>query len=354
MQQSELTRIEIVREKSEAVFPHASGVTSLRVVDTVLRSNTFATKMLSKTKRFGAATMDFPIKFQLGTAIQSFLGFDALPTSFTDTRVLLKYNPKFVAANVALAGTDILANNTAAKVLDLTKVEMQSRAQDLADGLGTMLWSDGTGNGSKDILGLTALVDDGTSTTTIGGLTRATYTTLNSTRTVAATLSLATMRTLYNAIADATVAPTRAYTDYPTWALFEQLLQPQEKIFKEVNIVPNYKGYEGFAGLMYAGMEVVPDRKSTSGSLVFLNENFIDFYGLDADLEAFEGSKKVDVAGKLFTGNMYNEVSNLGFYWTGFIKTTTQFAFNSFIVLAGNLCTDNPRRHGKLVSIAGV
>ena len=26
-----------------------------RVVDTVLRSNTFATKMLSKTKRFGAA-----------------------------------------------------------------------------------------------------------------------------------------------------------------------------------------------------------------------------------------------------------------------------------------------------------
>lgn len=32
-----------------------------RVVDTVLRSNTFATKMLSKTKRFGAATMDFPI-----------------------------------------------------------------------------------------------------------------------------------------------------------------------------------------------------------------------------------------------------------------------------------------------------
>lgn len=31
-----------------------------RVVDTVLRGNVFATKMLSKTKRFGAATMDFP------------------------------------------------------------------------------------------------------------------------------------------------------------------------------------------------------------------------------------------------------------------------------------------------------
>lgn len=310
--------------------------------------------MLSKTKRFGAATMDFPIKFQVGTAIQSFLGFDALPTSFTDTRVLMKYNPKFVAANVALAGTDILANNTAAKVLDLTKVEMQSRAQDLADGLGTMLWSDGTGNSSKDLLGLGAIVDDGTSVATIGGLSRATYTTLKSTVTAASTLSLATMRTLWNAISDASIAPTRAYTDYPSWALYERLLQPQEKIFKEVNIVPNYKGYEGFAGLMYAGMEIVPDRKATSGVMAFLNENFLDFYGLDADLEAFEGSKKVDVAGKLFTGNQYNEVGNLGFYWTGFIKVNTQFAFNSFIVLAGNLCTDNPRRHGKLTGITTV
>ena len=325
-----------------------------RVVDTVLRSNTFATKMLSKTKKFGAATQDFPIKFQVGTAIQSFLGFDQLPTSFTDTRVLLKYNPRFVAANVALAGTDLIANNTAAKVLDLTKVEMQSRAQDLADGLGTMLWSDGTGNSNKDFLGLGAIVDNGSSVATIGGLSRSTYTTLSSTVTAAATLSLATMRTLYNNIADATIAPDRAYTDYPTWALYEQLLQPQEKIFKEVNIVPNYKGYEGFAGLMYAGMELVPDRKATAGSLVMLNEKFLDFYGLDADLEAFEGAKKVDVAGKLFTGNQYNEVSNLGFYWTGFIKTNSQFAFNSFIVVAGNLCTDNPRRHGKLTGVTGI
>ncbi len=325
-----------------------------RVVDTVLRGNVFATKMLSKTKRFGAATMDFPIKYQVGTAIQSFLGFDALPTSFTDTRVLMKYNPRFSAANVALAGTDIAANNTAAKVLDLTEIEMISRAQDLADGIGNMLWGNGTGNSNKDFLGLGAVVDNGNNVATIGGLSRATYTTLQSTVTVATTLSLPTMRTLYNAIADATVVPTRSYTDYPTWALYEQLLQPQEKIYKEVNIVPNYKGYEGFSGLMYAGLEVVPDRKATAGYFYMLNENYLDFYGLDVALDAYEGAKKVEVASKLFTGNSYNEVSNLGFYWTGFIKSNTQFAWNSFIILGGNLCTDNPRRHGVLTGIVGV
>jgi len=325
-----------------------------RVVDQVLRGNTFATKMLSKTKRFGAATMDFPIKFQVGTAIRSFIGFDTLPTDFTDTRVLMKYNPRFVAANVALAGTDMIANNTNAKVLDLTKVEMISRAQDLADGLGTMLWSTGTGNNNKDFLGLQAIVDNGNTVATIGGLSRSTYPTLQSTVTATATLSLSSMRTLFNNIADASVVPTRSYTDYPTWALYEQLLQPQEKIFKEVNIVPNYKGYEGFEGLMFAGLEIVPDRKAVAGNLYFLNENYLDFYGLDSDLSEFEGARKVEVASKLFTGNSYNEVSNLGFYWTGFIKINNQFAFNSFIISAGNLCTDNPRRHGVQTGITGI
>lgn len=294
------------------------------------------------------------IKYQVGTAIQSFLGFDSLPTSFTDTRVLMKFNPRFVAANVALAGTDIAANNTAQKVLDLTEVEMKSRAQDLADGLGTMAYTTGTGNNNKDILGLAALVDNGNNVSTIGGLSRATYSTLQSTLTVAATLSLSTMRTLYNNIADATVAPTRIYTDYPTWALYEQLLQPQEKIWKEVNIVPNYKGYEGFGGLMYAGQEIIPDRKCTTGSLYMLNENFIDIYGLDTSLDMFDGAKKVNVGGKLFSGNMYNEVSNLGFYWTGFIKSVNQMAFNSFLIFGGNMVTDNPRRHGVLTNITTV
>jgi hypothetical protein len=327
-----------------------------RVVDTVLRGNRFTTKMLSKTKRFGAATQDFPIKYQVGTAIQSFLGYDTLPTSFTDTRVLMKFNPRFVTANIALAGTDLMANNTAAKVIDLMSAEMQSRAQDLADGIGTQLWSDGTGNSNKDFLGLAALVDDGTTVSTIGGLSRSTYTTLKSTVTSASTLSLSTMRTLWNAISDHTVAPSRVYTDYASWALFEQLLVPQEKIYKEINFAPNYKMFEGVKedGLAYAGMEVVPDRKATSGQMVFLNEDYINFYALEGDLPVYEDARKVDVAGKLFTGNSYNEVKNLGFYWTGFIKTNNQFAYNSFVISAGNLLTDNPRRHGKLTGITTI
>jgi 16S rRNA C967 or C1407 C5-methylase (RsmB/RsmF family) len=204
-----------------------------RVVDTVLRGNTFTTSMLAKTKKFRSSTMDFPIKYQKGISGTSFAGFDTLPTSASDTRVLMIYNPRFYANNVALPLTEIAANATVQKVMDLATVEMRSRAQDCADDIGTLLYGTGTGNSNKDFLGLAALVDDGTTVSTIGGLSRTTYPTLAGTVTASGgTLSLAKMRTLFNAIADATVVPTSSYTTYAVSALYESLLQPQERIMK--------------------------------------------------------------------------------------------------------------------------
>ncbi|MDE2016012.1 MAG: phage major capsid protein [Patescibacteria group bacterium] len=313
------------------------------VVDTILRTNRFITTALMRTKRFKAATQDFPIKFQVGTPITSFIGMQALPTAFTDTRVLMKYIPAFTQGNIALAGTDMMANNVDQQVLDLVEVESVSRAQDLADALGTMAYNIGV---STNINSLPQLIDDGTNSATIGGLSRSTYTTLKSTVISSNTLSLYGLRTLYNDIVDAGVVPTRTYTDFGTWQLYESLLQPQEVIYKQVNIVPNFQGYTGFDGLMFAGLEMVPDRKCPSGFLYMLNEDHLSFYGLDGKIPSFPLAERIQVASKLFTGNQYNEVGNLGFWWTGFIHTTQQFAFNSFLILAGNLITDNPRRHG--------
>jgi len=313
------------------------------VVDTVLRTNRFITTALLRAKRFRAATQDFPIKFQKGTPVVSFIGMQALPTAFTDTRVLLKFIPTFTTGNIALAGTDMMANSVPQKVLDLVEVESISRAQDLADSLGTMAYTIGP---STNLNSLKTLVDDGSNAPTIGGLSRSTYTTLQSTLINNNTISLYGMRTLYNDIVDAGVVPTRTYTDFGTWQLYESLLQPQEQIWKQVNIVPNFQGYTGFDGLMFAGLEIVPDRKCPAGFLYMLNEDYLSWYGLDSKIASFPLAEKIEVASKLFTGNQYNEISNLGFWWTGFIHTTQQFAFNSFLLLAGNLITDNPRRHG--------
>jgi len=324
------------------------------VVDTVLRSNALTTRLLTKdTKKFRSATQDFPIKYQKGTATQSFIGFQTLPTSLTATRTLMKYNPAFNAANVALATSDTAANNTLRKVLDLTEVEMISRAQDLADSIGTQFYA--SQSLSTDFLGLGNIVS---ATGTIGGLSRTTYSTLQSTVTASGgTLSLYKMRTLKNNISDGGVAPTESFTDYATWALYEQLLQPQERINKDVNVAPNFKGYTGYEAIMFANLPITPDRKATSGYLYMLNADFLNFYTLDMlgglDKSGFSG-EKVKVGSKLFLGSQYSPDENFGFFWTGFIHATNAMAWNSFIVVAGNLVSANPRRHGVLTGITSV
>lgn len=327
-----------------------------QVVDTVLRSNALTTRlMLKDTKKFNAATQDFPFKYQVGTATQSFIGFQTLPTSLTTTRQLLKYNPAFNAANVALATTDVAANNTLRKVLDLTEVEMISRAQDLADAIGTQFY--GSQAVSTDFLGLGNIVS---ATGTIGGASRSTYSTLQSTVTSSSgTVSLFKMRTLFNNVADGEVQPTEGFTPYEVWALYEALLQPQERIAKEaqINPAPNFKGYTGYRSLMFAGLPITPDRKCTSGSLYFLNMDFLNFYTLNmmGSLEkSGYSSEKVQVGSKLFVGDQYTPDENFGFFWTGFIHATNAMAWNSFITVAGNLVSANPRRHGVLTGITGI
>lgn len=317
-------------------------------VDTILQTNTFATVALARPKVFRSATQDFPIKYRKGTDGSSFIGLQSLSTAFTDTRVSLKYNPAFYQTNVIIVGTDALANNTARKVIDLVDIEMKSRAQDLADDIGNQFWG---GGGGTNLNGLQNLVDDGSNYPTIGGLSRSTYPTLDSTITALSggALTIAAMRTMWFAIGDQSVWPTRIYTDSTGWQLYEALLTPQERIMKGVNLVPSYKGYTGFQALDFAGMSVTFDRKCPTGSLYFLNEDYLNFYALPStDPVSGQSGRPVSVASRIMEGNMYEDVGNLGFFFTGFVRLSNAYGYSGFIILAGNLLTDNPRRHGVL------
>ena len=176
---------------------------------------------------------------------------------------------------------EIAVADTEDKFLDLVKLTLESDAEDMADSLGDIFYSDGTGNSSKDPLGLAALVDDGTSVSTIGGLSRSTYTTLKSTVTSSSgTLTLAKMDTLWNACISGTNKPTIMPTTESVYSYFGQLLRPQERINKDIGKSKMMSGGTGFTSLNYSGVGVVADEKCPSGILYFLNEDTIDFYAL--------------------------------------------------------------------------
>lgn len=328
-----------------------------RLVDTVLRSNVLATKALMKAERFRGELMKFPIKYQTNSTGTSFSGYDSLSTSATTNRVNLQFYPKAYQITSSLPLDEMTANMTAgeAQILNLVDLTLKSDSQDMADDIGTLFYGDGTGNSSKDFNGLGNIVDDGTTAATYGGLSRSTYTTINSTVTASGgTLTLAKMATLYNAISDGSVEPTMGICSPTVWSLYEQLLQAQEHVMKSPNSVPKeFVSYTGNTGLVYKGFPILKDQKATSGVLFFLNMNFLNWFGAP-----FAMAKPIKVSDSKaeIVGNDYSvgDPAAMGFSWSDWIKPSNQAAVIGHTYLYGEFLSDNPRRMGKLTGITGV
>ena len=296
--------------------------------------------------------MKFPLKHAKNTTGTSFSGFDTFSTSATDNRILLTYDPKFYQITVSLPLDEMSANQTDAQVLDLTRLEVDGAAQDMADDLGTIFYGDGTGNSSKDPNGLENLVDDGTNVATLGGQTRTSFTpNLSSTVTASGgTLTLALMATLYSDVTSGSIKPTAAFTTEAVWDFYEQLLQPQERINKDVSMMKGgMTGGTGFTALMYKGFPVLRDEKATTAVLYFLNEDFIDWYALP-----MAKSKAINFRNQDIEGNDYSSVTGLGFSSMDWVIPTNAAAVVKHIYLGGQLVQRNPKRHGKLTGITAV
>jgi hypothetical protein len=229
------------------------------------------------------------------------------------------------------------------------KLTIQSDTEDMADDLGTIFYADGTGNNSKDHLGLAALVDDGNTVANIGGLSRSTYPTLAGTVTASSgTITLAKVDTLWMAITSGSIKPSVAMTTESVFNFYGQLLRPQERINKDAGSIKGLKGMTGFSGLAYNSATVLPDEKCTSGALIFLNENFLDFYALPKS-----NSQPIKYKSQV-KGNDYNAPMGLGFSWSDWIIPQNSASVVGHIYLGGQHLTSNPKRHGKLTGITGI
>lgn len=328
------------------------------VVDTILNSNVWFTRIVSKAKKgsWSGNQMQFPIKYAKNSTGTSFSGFDTFSTSATDNRVKLAFDPAFYQITSALPLDELSTNmksGSGEAIIDLVTVTLQSDAEDMADDLGTIFYADGTGNSNKDPLGLAAIVDDGTSVATYGGLSRSTYTTLDATVTASGgTLTLAKMATLDNNVSSGSIRTNLGLTDEATFSLYEQLLTPQERYDKsEASMKNGLVGGTGYKELYFRGFPILRDEKCTSGVLFFLNENFIEWYALPMAM-----SEPVNFSPDVIEGNDYSaaEVKGLGFSWTDWIKPTNSASVVAHTWFGGQLIGRNPKRTGKLTGITGV
>jgi len=316
-----------------------------KVQDTFLNSNVLATRLMSAPKKWSGRQIEKPVKVTGNSSFTIFSGMQTLPNAPVDTRQKMVWDPTFAAIPVSLPLTEIAVNDTTARVIDLMAVELESSVQDAADAMGTQLYGNGLGDGSN-FAGLGYLIDDGTVSATIGGLSRTTYPTLSSTVTALSggVLSLANIATGFDAPTSGSIRPTLIPTTKAVASLYEKLLTPQDRINKTVTFTKDKRhGGAGYQTADFRGVAIVADEKCTSGQFIFLNEDVINWYALTMPM-----AKSMSVKGPDIEGNDYGNVSDMGFSWSDWIKPTNAAGVVSQIYVAGQFIAENPKRCAKL------
>ena len=355
---------------SDQVMALTQEVLIPKVVDNVLNSNILCLRLIGNGKEGKGYDVRKSVKYQNSSTASSFAGLDTFSAAQLATRVKMVFDMRAAREPLAISGLDAMANASATSQTDLVKEASEETEQELIDMIGGLLYGTGTGNSNKDFLGLGAIVDDGTNTTTIGGLTRTSYTVLNATRTSSGgTITLAKLATLFSAISSGTSnsSPTLIISNETVWDLYEQLLTPMVR--EQYSMMGYYNvgqhggakrvgeglvGTQGFVALSYKGIPYVRDEKATAQQLWMLNEHWLNWYGWDS--RGFADYHKIAFTSNQVEG-LYEEppMSNFtGFNWSGLKTPTNQFGVVADIILAGNLTSWQPRRNGTLTAITGV
>lgn len=318
-----------------------------KVVALTLSSNPFMRKLLMKPEMWNGKKHQVPVKVMANTNYVAFSGLDPLSTATTDTTRLMEYTHTGASMNVALPLDEVDINDAASPdtaVTNLLKMKLQEAGLDFADRLGTVGYGNGTG---KDFNGLGNLVDDGTVSSTIGGLSRATYSPyLSSTVTsTAGTLTIDKMVTLFNTISDSGIQPDLIVCGKTVNALYEKLTQTMNQY---LNLSPNQTKFNaGATSLAFKGIPVLIDAHATAQTMFFLNMDTIKWAMVKSKF-----NKAVDLYPDQFDGGVPDpDVKGMGFSWRGWIDSYNQYAINTHLTLIGNVIMEQPNRNGKLTLI---
>lgn len=317
--------------------------------DGKLGSAVLASRMLRSAKKFKGEQLKAPFKHAKSTNGGAFSGFDTFDTSAVDNRIRLAFDSKNYRQTVALPFDELWANEGEEKIMDLESLQMNSDLDDMFDDIAGLFYS-GDNSNTKEFQGLEGIVDDGSNQAVYGGQTRSTFTSLNSTVTASGgTLSLTNMATLFSAVTSGSQKVTLCPTTETIFDLYESLLNPQQRIMKDVSMAKGLKGGAGFVGMDFRGAPVIADEKCTADVFYALNENYLDWYA-----RPMRKTKTIPMRSQDIKGNDLSPVIGMGFTWSGWIIPSNAAAEVGHFYLSGELISFNPRRHGKSTGINSV
>jgi hypothetical protein len=210
--------------------------------------------------------------YEQNGAVDSYSGAEALDTSLQDGHTIARYTWKQYSGPIGITGLEKRSNMGEAQLINLLDAKTKQTTMSLRDRMSVDAYADGTGNSSKNLTGLAALVS---TTATVGGLSPTTYTwwqaSVDSSGGSFAANGINKMRTKFNDVSFGNDKPDAIFTDQTTFERYEAQLQPLER-FNDRKV-----GDAGFENLKFKQVPILFDRDCTSGYMYFLNSNYLSF-----------------------------------------------------------------------------
>lgn len=340
------------------------------IVDFVNNSNIFTARMTSNPKNWKGVTEQQPITIANSTTGGSFDGLDEFDTSATNNTRVLTWYVKAYEQSIVIPGIEKAVNgNSEKKVLSLVAGKLDEGKNSLANAIGDLLYGYGIG---KDIEGLGLITDNGTATSSYGGISRAELPSVNGDVTAASggNFNFGLLGATFDNVSAAgseQESPTIALTTKAIWSMFETVLGDKISVSYNPTAINGYnrvsgktpvgtsvpatelKGAAGFNALSFRGKPVVADDKATAGRWFWLNENYLEFRRLlSPDL------KSVDMTNEVTEG-VYDDIKQPSFLQLrDFMSPVNQFGDIGALIVLGNLICRQPRRQGVITGITKI
>lgn len=148
------------------------------IADNVLENDAFLFTLNKKgnVRPFSGGRIIYePLAFAENPNGGSYSGYDVLPVGPADVISAAEFSLKQYAVPVSTSGLEELQNMGKNQVIDLVEGRINVAKSTMRNLLEAGLFSDGSGNGGKDLVGLDALLDTTPSTGTYGGISRVNY-----------------------------------------------------------------------------------------------------------------------------------------------------------------------------------
>lgn len=261
----------------------------------------------------GGERIVVPVMYGKNTTAGSYNGYDSLDVTPQAGIDSAEFNWKQYSVSITISGEEERKNNGSSKIIDILEARTKQAEMSLTEQLSTGMFSDGTGNGGKDLTGFEAMVS---SSGTYGGINSATYTWWQAgVESTAEALGLPKMRTGFNtASLGGKDTPNLIVTTQTLYEKYEGLLTSVSASNVAGSMQFRSEGTKklgdgGFQVLEFKGTPIVWDELTPSGTMYFLNTRHMNLtIHKDANFETSDFVKPENqdakVAQVLFMGNL--------------------------------------------------